>query len=116
MYQDRFSLDRDNRSKKVVRYRPSFEWKIKNWSYDPKFYFEYLDEQGGDEQKSFRYGLGTKVKLKKTQALAIRYFYQRSTETFHANRSAHVLSLKYVLSQKEKESRKKRRKSLKPQN
>lgn len=114
MYQDRFSLDRENRSKKVIRYRPSFEWKIKNWSYDPKFYFEYLDEQGGDEQKSFRYGLGTKVKLKKTQALAIRYFYQRSTETFRANRSAHVLSLKYVLSQKKKKVEKKKKKPEAP--
>lgn len=106
MYQDRFSLDRDNRSKKVVRYRPSFEWKIKNWSYDPKFYFEFLDEQGGDEQKSYRYGVGTKAKFSKTQALAIRYFYQRSTEAFRANRSAHVFSLKYVFSQKKKKEKK----------
>ena len=30
MYQNRYSIDRENRSKKVVRYRPSFEWKIKN--------------------------------------------------------------------------------------
>ena len=110
MYQDRFSIDRPNRSKKVVRYRSLFEWKIKNWSYDPKFYIEYLDEQKGDDQ-SYRFGVGTKAKFSKTRALAIRYFYQLSSQPFREDRTAHVFSLKYVFSKKEKRRKEEKTKS-----
>lgn len=111
MYQDRFSIDRPNRSKKVVRYRSLFEWKIKNWSYDPKFFIEYLDEQKGDDQKSYRFGVGTKAKFSKTRALAIRYFYQLSSQPFREDRTAHVFSLKYVFSKKKKEEKEEKTKS-----
>ena len=43
-YQNRFSLDRDNRIKKRIRVRPLIEWKVKDWSNNPKIYFEYLNE------------------------------------------------------------------------
>ena len=46
-YQNRFSLDRDNRFKKRIRVRPMIEYKIKNWSNSPKFYFEYLRSSQG---------------------------------------------------------------------
>lgn len=103
MYQNRYSIDRENRSKKVVRYRPSFEWKIKNWSYDPRFYIEYLNEIKGDEQNSYRFGVGTKAKFSKTRALSFRYFYQTSKEPNRLDRTAHVISLKYVFTKKDKE-------------
>ena len=41
-YQNRFSLDRDNRIKKRIRVRPLIEWKVKDWTNNPKIYFEYL--------------------------------------------------------------------------
>ncbi|MDA0774609.1 MAG: DUF2490 domain-containing protein [Bacteroidetes bacterium] len=109
MYQNRFSIDRTNRSKKAVRYRSLFEWKIKNWSYDPKFYFEYIDEIKGDDQKSYRYGVGTKIKFTDTRALSVRYFFERKVEPFHLDRSAHVLSLNYAFSKKEKEQAKEKK-------
>ena len=49
-YQNRFSLDRENRSKKRVRIRPLIELKIKDWSNNPKIYFEYFDEIEGNDQ------------------------------------------------------------------
>ena len=109
-YQNRSSLDRENRTKKAWRFRPLFEWKIKNWSYDPKFYFEYIREVGGDEQKSYRYGVGSKIKFSKTQGLSVRYFYQKATYAQKQDAFSHVLSLKYVFKKAKKEGKKKEEK------
>ena len=106
-YQNRFSIDRENRAKKAWRFRPLFEWKIKNWSNDPKFYFEYIREIGGDEQQSYRYGVGSKIKFTDTQGLSIRYFYQKATYVQKQNTFSHVLSLKYAFKEAKKKEEKK---------
>lgn len=110
-YQNRFSIDRENRTKKDWRFRPLFEWKIKNWSYDPKFYFEYIKEVGGDEQQSYRYGVGSKIKFSDNQGLSVRYFYQKATYAHKQQTFTHVLSLKYAFKKaKKKEEDKKEKK------
>jgi len=113
-YQNRFSLDRENRVKKALRFRPLFEWKIKNWAYDPKFYFEYIKELGGDDQQSYRFGLGSKIKFSDTQGISCRYFYQKATYALKQATFAHVISLKYTFKQakekKEKDQEKKGKK------
>ena len=106
-YQNRFSLDRENRTKRAWRFRPLFEWKIKNWSYDPKFYFEYIKEVEGDQQQSYRYGVGSKIKFSDTQGLTIRYFYQKATYALKRDAFSHVLSLKYAFKNAKKEEEKK---------
>lgn len=112
-YQNRFSIDRENRRKKALRFRPLFEWKIKNWSYDPKFYFEYIKELEGDEQQSYRFGLGSKIKFSATQGLSFRYFYQKSTYALKQDAYAHVLSLKYAFKKAEKKQKKEQKKQSK---
>ena len=94
-YQNRFSLDRENKTKKAWRFRPLFEWKIKNWLYDPKFYFEYIVEIGGDQQQSYRYGVESKIKFSDSQVLSLLYFYQKATYVQRQNNFTHVLSFKY---------------------
>lgn len=105
-YQNRTSLDRENRTKKALRFRPLFEWKIKNWSYDPKFYFEYIKELEGDEQQSYRFGVGSKIKFSDTQGISVRYFYQKATYVLKQDAFAHVISLKYALKQAKKKEKK----------
>ncbi len=107
-FQDRFSLDREDRRKKEYRIRPLFEWKIKNWSYDPKFFMEYIKELEGDLQESVRFGVGTKLKFGKQRALGIRYFYQKSSEAEGLDRYAHVVSLKYGFEKPKSEKKKKK--------
>ncbi len=109
-YQNRFSLDRENRFKKALRFRPLFEWKIKNWAYDPKFYFEYIQELEGDEQQSYRFGVGSKIKVTKTQGISLRYFYQKSTYALKQDLSTHVISLKYAFKKAEQKEAKKEKK------
>ena len=41
-YQNRVSLDRDNRFKKRIRIRPLAEIKIKEWKNRPKLFYEYF--------------------------------------------------------------------------
>lgn len=101
-YQNRQSFDRDNRKKKKWRFRPSYEWKIKNWSLDPKFFFEYLHTYGNQKERSYRYGIGTKKKLNKQTALAFRYLFEHTVENNRPESNNHILSLKYVFSQKKK--------------
>ena len=94
-YQNRFSLDRDNRTKKRIRMRPLIEWKVKDWSNNPKIYFEYLNEIDGNEQKAYRYGISNKINTANFQSITLRYFYQKYKEKFNSNSSAHILSVKY---------------------
>ena len=101
-YQNRFSLDRDNRFKKRIRIRPLIEWKIKEWSNNPKIYFEYLNEIDGNEQKAYRYGLSNKINTVNSQSITLRYFYQKYKERFTPNSSAHILSIKYSFDKKNK--------------
>ena len=68
-YQNRFSLDRKNRFKKRVRIRPLIELKMKDWSNNPKIYFEYFDEIDGNDQKAFRYGISKKINTIKSRTL-----------------------------------------------
>ena len=53
-YQNRFSLDRENRFKKRIRIRPLIELKMIDWTNNPKIFFEYFDEIKGNEQKVYR--------------------------------------------------------------
>ena len=94
-YQNRFSLDRDNRTKKRIRLRPLIEWKVKDWSNNPKIYFEYLNEIDGNEQKAYRYGISNKINTTNSQSITLRYFYQKYKEKFNSNSAAHILSVKY---------------------
>ena len=101
-YQNRFSLDRDNRTKKRIRIRPLIEWKVKDWSNNPKIYFEYLNEIDGNEQKAYRYGISNKINTANSQSITLRYFYQKYKEKFNSNSSAHVLSVRYSFDKKSK--------------
>ena len=94
-YQNRFSLDRENRIKKRFRIRPLIELKMKDWSNNPKIYFEYFDEIEGNDQKAFRYGISKKINTTKPQSITLRYFYQKYKEKYSPNSSANIISLKY---------------------
>ena len=94
-YQNRFSLDRQNRFKKRVRIRPLIELKMKDWSNNPKIYFEYFDEIDGNDQKAFRYGISKKINTIKSQSITLRYFYQKYKEKYSSNTSANIISVKY---------------------
>jgi len=94
-YQNRFSLDGKNRFKKRVRIRPLIELKMKDWSNNPKIYFEYFDEIDGNDQKAFRYGISKKINTIKSQSITLRYFYQKYKEKYSSNTSANIISVKY---------------------
>ena len=95
-------MDRDNRIKKRIRVRPLIEWKVKDWSNNPKIYFEYLNEIDGNEQKAYRYGISNKINTANSQSITLRYFYQKYKEEFNSNSSAHILSVKYSFDKKNK--------------
>ena len=94
-YQNRFSLDRDNRFKKRIRIRPLLELKMIDWTNNPKIYFEYFDEIRGNEQKVYRYGISKKINTNKSQSLTLRYLYQKYIEKYSSNYSANIISVKY---------------------
>ncbi len=94
-YQNRFSLDRENRIKKRFRIRPLIELKMKDWSNNPKIYFEYFDEIEGNDQKAYRYAISKKINTTKSQSLTLRYFYQKYKEKYSPNSSANIISFKY---------------------
>ena len=94
-YQNRFSLDRDNRFKKRIRIRPLLELKMIDWTNNPKIYFEYFDEIRGNEQKVYRYGISKKINTNKSQSLTLRYLYQKYIEKYSSNYSANIISIKY---------------------
>ena len=68
-YQNRFSLDRENRFKKRIRIRPLIELKMIDWTNNPKIYFEYFDEIKGNEQKVYRYGISQKINTNKSKSI-----------------------------------------------
>ena len=94
-YQNRFSLDRENRFKKRIRIRPLIELKMIDWTNNPKIYFEYFDEIKGNEQKVYRYGISKKINTNKSQSITLRYLYQKYVERYSANSSANIISVKY---------------------
>lgn len=94
-YQNRFSLDRENRFKKRIRIRPLIELKMIDWTNNPKIYFEYFDEIKGNEQKVYRYGISKKIKTNKSQSITLRYLYQKYLEKYSSNSSANIISIKY---------------------
>ena len=94
-YQNRFSLDREDRYKKRIRIRPLIELKMKDWSNNPKIYFEYFDEIDGNDQKAYRYGISKKINTTKSQSITLRYFYQSYKEKYSSNSSANIISVKY---------------------
>ena len=94
-YQNRFSLDRENRFKKRIRIRPLLELKMIDWTNNPKIYFEYFDEIKGNEQKVYRYGISKKINTNKSQSITLRYLYQKYIERYSSNYSANIISVKY---------------------
>ena len=94
-YQNRFSLDRENRFKKRIRIRPLIELKMIDWTNNPKIYFEYFDEIKGNEQKVYRYGISKKINTNKSQSITLRYLYQKYIEKYSSNSSANIISIKY---------------------
>ena len=94
-YQNRFSLDRENRFKKRIRIRPLIEIKMIDWTNNPKIYFEYFDEIKGNEQKVYRYGISKKINTNKSQSITLRYLYQKYLEKYSSNSSANIISIKY---------------------
>tara|TARA_Y100001934_G_C12203325_1_gene702372 strand:+ start:28 stop:702 length:675 start_codon:yes stop_codon:yes gene_type:complete len=96
-YQNRFSLDRENRFKKRIRIRPLIELKMIEWKNNPKIYFEYFDEIKGNDQKVYRYGISKKINTNKSQSITLRYLYQKYVEKYSSNSSANIISIKYSL-------------------
>ena len=96
-YQKRNSLQGLDKDKQAIRFKPSFELNIKNWSYDPTFFVEYIKEVEGDLEKSYRYGLSTSIKVAKNQKLGVRYFLETSKDVTQISQKYHVLRLKYNL-------------------
>ena len=94
-YQNRFSLDRENRFKKRIRIRPLIELKMIDWTNNPKIYFEYFDEIKGNDQKVYRYGISKKINTNKSQSITLRYLYQKYVEKYSSNSSANIISIKY---------------------
>ena len=94
-YQNRFSLDRENRSKKRIRIRPLIELKMIDWTNNPKIFFEYFDEIKGNDQKVYRYGISKKINTNKSQSITLRYLYQKYIEKYTSNSSANIISVKY---------------------
>ena len=94
-YQNRFSLDRENRFKKRIRIRPLIELKMIDWTNNPKIYFEYFDEIKGNEQKVYRYGISQKINTNKSKSITLRYIYQKYIERYSSNSSANIISVKY---------------------
>ena len=94
-YQNRFSLDRENRSKKRIRIRPLIELKMIDWTNNPKIFFEYFDEIKGNDQKVYRYGISKKINTNKSQSITLRYLYQKYVEKYSSNSSANIISIKY---------------------
>ena len=94
-YQNRFSLDRENRFKKRIRIRPLIELKMIDWTNNPKIYFEYFDEIKGNDQKVYRYGISKKINTNKSQSITLRYLYQKYAEKYSSNSSANIISIKY---------------------
>ena len=94
-YQNRFSLDRENRFKKRIRIRPLIELKMIDWTNNPKIYIEYFDEIKGNEQKVYRYGISKKINTNKSQSITLRYLYQKYVEKYSSNSSANIISIKY---------------------
>ena len=94
-YQNRFSLDRENRFKKRIRIRPLIELKMIDWTNNPKVYFEYFDEIKGNDQKVYRYGISKKINTNKSQSITLRYLYQKYAEKYSSNSSANIISIKY---------------------
>lgn len=94
-YQNRISLDRDNRKKQRWRLRPSYEWKIKNWQLDPKFYFEYIETLNiNNVERAFRYGIGSKFKWGKVATVGFRYIFEHNQEMYEIDQNHHILALK----------------------
>jgi len=94
-YQNRVSLDRDNRFKKRIRIRPLAEIKIKEWKNRPKLFYEYFNEIQGKDQKAHRYGISFKKNLKQNQSFTLRYFFQKYDEASNLDYNKNVISLKY---------------------
>jgi len=94
-YQNRVSLDRDNRFKKRIRIRPLAEIKIKEWKNRPKLFYEYFNEIQGKDQKAHRYGISFKKNLKQNQSFTLRYFFQKYDEASNLDYNNNVISLKY---------------------
>ena len=92
-YQNRFSLDRENRFKKKIRIRPLIELNDGLDLNNPKVYFEYFDEIKGNEQKVYRYS--KKINTNKSQSITLRYLYQKYVEKYSSNSSANIISIKY---------------------
>ena len=94
-YQNRVSLDRENRFKKRIRIRPLAEIKIKEWKNRPKLFYEYFNEIDGSDQKAHRYGISLKKELKKNQSFIIRYFFQKYDEKITPDFTNNIISIKY---------------------
>ena len=94
-YQNRVSLDRENRFKKRIRIRPLAEIKIKEWRNRPKLFYEYFNEIDGSDQKAHRYGISLKKELNKNQSFIIRYFFQKYDEKIIPDFANNIISIKY---------------------
>jgi len=94
-YQNRVSLDRENRFKKRIRIRPLAEIKIKEWKNRPKLFYEYFNEIDGSKQKAHRYGISLKKELNKNQSFIIRYFFQKYDEKIIPDFTNNIISIKY---------------------
>lgn len=85
---------------KIIRYKLSTEYKIKNWKYDPQFSFEYfnaLDQEFSDTNSKMRFGIGTERDYDKLGEFGIDYQIDFSVG-LAIKEIAHIISLKYTYS------------------
>lgn len=83
---------------KVIRYKLSTEYKIKDWKYDPQFsveYFNALDKALTNEFNGIRFGFGTERGYDNLGEFGIDYLLDLTLGR-PVQQIAHIISLKYT--------------------
>tara|TARA_B100000686_G_scaffold355213_1_gene471138 strand:+ start:16423 stop:17127 length:705 start_codon:yes stop_codon:yes gene_type:complete len=102
-YQNRQSIDRNDKTTKYFRTRYAFEYAIKKWDWDPYFSFEYLSKLSGNKLKKYRFGFGSSNKVNGSK-WTFRYYFE--TNKKRTIPDYHILSLKYRYKDKSKKIKK----------
>ena len=102
LYQHRNEMgvkkDEGDVPEKVIRYKLSTEYKIKNWKYDPQFsveYFNALDKPLTNEFNGIRFGIGTERGYDQLGEFGIDYLLDLTLGR-PVPQVAHIISFKYT--------------------
>lgn len=79
-YQKRFGLRNNANPQEVFRLLVEYEYPIKNWKADPKFFTEYFWDQLLKQTDKWRWGVESSKKIS-IGKLSFRYFVERSVFT-----------------------------------